>query len=144
VARIYDYVLGGSHNFAVDRETAHKILAVMPDAAMVAQANRAFPHRAVRFLIGAGVRQLLDIGSGIPTLGNVHEIARKAAPEARVAYIDIDPVAQPLGVLLVAVLNAIPDADDPFGIVARHPDSPDDVADRPELSSIHVGVGRKR
>jgi hypothetical protein len=93
VARSYDYMLGGSHNFAADREFAHKVLAVVPEAALHAQANRAFLRRAVRFLVDAGVRQFLDIGSGIPTLGNVHEIAQKAAPEARVVYADIDPVA---------------------------------------------------
>jgi S-adenosyl methyltransferase len=92
-ARFYDYLLGGSHNFAVDREVAHKAIAVKPDVALQMQANRAFLHRAVRFLVDAGIRQFLDIGSGIPTLGNVHEIAQQAAPEARVAYVDIDPVA---------------------------------------------------
>lgn len=88
-ARMYDYYLGGSHNFAADREAAAKVLEVMPDAPLMAQANRAFLHRSVRFLVEAGVRQFIDLGSGIPTAGNVHEVA----PEATVVYADMDPVA---------------------------------------------------
>jgi hypothetical protein len=90
---MYDYLLGGFHNFAADREVARQAIEAMPDAAVQAQANRAFLHRAVRFLVDAGVRQFLDLGSGIPTLGNVHEIAQEAAPEAAVVYVDIDPIA---------------------------------------------------
>jgi SAM-dependent methyltransferase len=93
VARMYDYYLGGSHNFAVDRATAQRMIAAVPEAPLMAQANRAFLRRAVRFLVDAGIRQFLDIGSGIPTVGNVHEIAQQAAPDARVVYVDIDPVA---------------------------------------------------
>jgi hypothetical protein len=92
-ARIYDYLLGGSHNFAVDRAAARQLIAMVPDAVLVAQANRAFLRRAVRFLVNAGIGQFLDIGSGIPTSGNVHEIAQRVVPESRVAYVDIDPVA---------------------------------------------------
>ena len=92
-ARIYDYWLGGTHNFAIDREVARQMIAAAPETPLIMQANRAFLHRAVRFLVDEGVRQFLDIGSGIPTLGNVHEVAQKTAPEARVAYVDIDPVA---------------------------------------------------
>jgi hypothetical protein len=92
-ARIYDYWLGGTHNFAVDREVARQVTAAVPDTAMMMQANRAFLHRAVQFLVDQGVRQFVDIGSGIPTLGNVHEVAQKVAPESKVVYVDIDPVA---------------------------------------------------
>jgi hypothetical protein len=92
-ARMYDYFLGGSHNFAVDREAARQAIELMPDMPLWAQANRAFLRRAVRFLADAGVRQFLDIGSGIPTVGNVHEIAQRSAPGARVVYVDIDPIA---------------------------------------------------
>jgi SAM-dependent methyltransferase len=92
-ARIYDYWLGGTHNFAVDREVARGVTAVVPDTARIMQANRAFLRRAVSFLVDTGIRQFLDLGSGIPTLGNVHEVAQKAAPDARVVYVDIDPVA---------------------------------------------------
>ncbi|MDT4986141.1 MAG: hypothetical protein QOI74_235 [Micromonosporaceae bacterium] len=93
VARIYDYYLGGTHNFAVDREAARKAAEVMPDIALMARTNRDFLRRAVRFMVAAGVRQFLDIGSGIPTVGNVHEIAQSAAPDARVVYVDLDVVA---------------------------------------------------
>ncbi|HEX8630911.1 MAG TPA: SAM-dependent methyltransferase [Catenuloplanes sp.] len=93
VARMYDYYLGGSHNFAVDRAAAQAMIAAVPEAPLMAQANRAFLRRTVRYLVGAGIRQFLDIGSGIPTVGNVHEIAQQAAPGSRVVYIDVDPVA---------------------------------------------------
>jgi trans-aconitate methyltransferase len=92
-ARIYDYWLGGTHNFAVDREIARAVTEASPDTALMMQANRAFLRRAVEFLVDQGVRQFLDLGSGIPTLGNVHEVAQKRAPEAKVVYVDIDPVA---------------------------------------------------
>jgi SAM-dependent methyltransferase len=158
-ARAYDYLLGGNHNFAVDRELARQAMSAMPDVAEQAQANRAFLHRTVRYLTGQGVRQFLDLGSGIPTVGNVHEVAQAADPTARVVYVDIDPIAiehahrlladnpgaialradlrrpeqyldapevrdlfdfdQPVAVLMLAVLHAVPDRDDPEGVVAR-------------------------
>src|SRR5215468_9186272 len=93
MARAYDYALGGGHNFAVDREFFRAFEAALPEARVVARANRAFLHRAVRFMIGEGIRQFLDIGSGIPTVGNVHEIAQRLDPGARVVYVDIEPVA---------------------------------------------------
>jgi SAM-dependent methyltransferase len=157
-ARVYDYWLGGSHNFLADQDLGRAISAVDPVVRAGAQANRAFLGRAVRFLGACGIRQFLDIGSGIPTQGNVHEIAQRADPAARVAYVDIDPVAvahskailagnenaavieadlrypetilghartrqmidfsQPAGLLLVAVLHFIADADDPWRLVA--------------------------
>jgi SAM-dependent methyltransferase len=92
-ARMYDYFLGGSHNFAADREAARAVIEAMPDAPLIARVNRAFLRRAVRFLIAGGVRQFLDVGSGVPTVGNVHEIARRLDPDARVMYVDVDPVA---------------------------------------------------
>jgi hypothetical protein len=92
-ARIYDYYLGGVHNFPADREAARQVAAVYPFVPGTARVNRAFLGRAVRTLVDLGVRQFLDIGSGIPTSGNVHEIAQAVVPEARVAYVDIDPVA---------------------------------------------------
>jgi hypothetical protein len=93
VARVYDYYLGGSHNFAVDREFAEQVLRMMPDATTVARENRAFLRRAVRHLCDLGIRQFIDLGSGIPTVGNVHEVAQSADPAATVVYVDIDPVA---------------------------------------------------
>jgi SAM-dependent methyltransferase len=92
-ARMYDYYLGGAHNFAVDRELARQALALVPDGQLIAQANRAFLHRAVRYLLSQGVRQFIDIGSGIPTVGNVHETAQREAQNARVLYVDHDSVA---------------------------------------------------
>jgi SAM-dependent methyltransferase len=158
VARVYDYLLGGTHNFLPDQDLGRALVAVDPNAPAAIRANRAFIGRAVRFLGAAGIRQFLDIGSGIPTQGNVHEVAQAADPGARVAYADIDPVvtahsrailagnenaaildadlrepekiladpvtgrlldlARPVGVLLVAVLHFISDADDPWQLVA--------------------------
>jgi len=92
-ARVYDYWLGGTHNFLADQDVARAIAAVEPTAPLIGRANRAFIGRAVRLLAANGIRQFLDIGSGIPTQGNVHEIAQQANPASRVAYVDIDPVA---------------------------------------------------
>jgi S-adenosyl methyltransferase len=92
-ARIYDYLLGGAANFAADREYAEQLLTVMPEARNAARRNRAFLRRAVRFCVEAGIRQFLDVGSGIPTAGNVHEIAQGLAPDCRVVYVDSEPVA---------------------------------------------------
>jgi SAM-dependent methyltransferase len=92
-SRVYDYLLGGSHNFAVDREVAKQVLALAPQTAAVAKGNRGFLHRAVRELTLLGIDQFLDIGSGIPTVGNVHETAQEQLPNARVVYVDIDPIA---------------------------------------------------
>ena len=92
-ARIYDYVLGGTHNCPADRAAAKQAIQLFPLIPARARANRALLRRVVRFLTESGVRQFLDIGSGMPTEGNVHEIAQEIAPEARVVYVDIDPVA---------------------------------------------------
>lgn len=93
VARIYDYYLGGYHNFAADRRVAEAAIAIYPDLPLIMQANRAFLRRAVRFCLDQGITQFLDLGSGIPTVGNVHEVAHGINPRARVVYVDIDPVA---------------------------------------------------
>ncbi|HEY2240562.1 MAG TPA: SAM-dependent methyltransferase [Streptosporangiaceae bacterium] len=93
VARVYDYFLGGTHNFPADRAAAEAIIALEPNTRAIGRANRAFLGRAVAYMAGAGVRQFLDIGSGIPTQGHVHEVAQAAAPGAAVVYADIDPVA---------------------------------------------------
>lgn len=92
-ARVYDYFLGGAHNFAVDRELAQQIAAMTPDIGDTMRANRAFLRRAVRFLLAEGITQFLDIGSGIPTVGNVHEVARQIDPATNVVYVDVDPIA---------------------------------------------------
>ncbi|TCK27400.1 SAM-dependent methyltransferase [Pseudonocardia endophytica] len=93
VARVYDYYLGGSHNFDSDREFAAEVLRVLPEMSRVAQDNRAFLRRAVRFACHSGVDQFIDLGSGIPTVGNVHEVAGSILPRATVVYVDHDPVA---------------------------------------------------
>jgi O-methyltransferase involved in polyketide biosynthesis len=93
VARIYDYILGGKDNFAADRQAAQELLAAVPDIAGVVRDNRLFIGRVVRFLAGeAGIRQFLDLGAGLPTQNCVHEMAQAIAPDARVVYIDNDPV----------------------------------------------------
>ncbi|MCP2166144.1 SAM-dependent methyltransferase [Goodfellowiella coeruleoviolacea] len=121
IARVYDYFLGGAHNFAVDRDAAERVVAVMPQLPDVLRRNRAFLGRAVRYLVDQGVRQFLDLGSGIPTAGNVHEIAHRAAARSRVVYVDSDPVAVAHGRSIlagddrVAVLRA--DAADPASVL---------------------------
>jgi hypothetical protein len=92
-ARVYDYLLGGACNFKVDREFAEKLLENNPEIAGAMRHNRAFLGRAVRFCVDQGIRQFLDLGSGIPTVGNVHEIAQQADPESRTVYVDHEPVA---------------------------------------------------
>ncbi len=93
VARIYDYLLGGGHNFAADRALAEQAVTAMPGGRDAVRLNRAFLRRAVLSLMSWGVRQFLDLGSGIPTVGNVHEIAQQADERARVVYVDRDAVA---------------------------------------------------
>lgn len=160
-ARLYDYLLGGGHNFPGDRVFAEKLVKVVP-ARDMARLNRAFLRRAVLYLLEQGIDQFLDLGSGIPTVGNVHEIAQAVNPDARVLYVDYEPVAiahselmlednpraaalqadmrdpekilnarqtqelidfdRPLGLLMVGVVQFIPDADDPWALVARYRD----------------------
>jgi hypothetical protein len=92
-ARMYDYYLGGKNHFAADRETADKVVAAIPGLRTGARENRAFLGRAVRYLAQeAGIRQFLDIGTGLPTTSSVHEVAQAAAPESRVVYVDNDPL----------------------------------------------------
>jgi S-adenosyl methyltransferase len=91
-ARMYDYFLGGSHNFAADRRTAERLKIAVPWLVDAARANRMFLNRAVRYCVEEGIDQFLDLGSGIPTVGNVHEAARALDPRARVAYVDNEPV----------------------------------------------------
>ena len=92
-ARIYNYLLGGKDNFAVDREAADRAIEAFPGLAVWARNNRAFLGRAVRYLVAeAGVHQFLDIGTGLPTANNTHEVAQRIAPTARVCYVDNDPI----------------------------------------------------
>ena len=92
-ARIYDYFLGGYHNFEIDRVAAERLMEVAPVVRLSSWVNRAFLRRCVRFLVGQGIDQFLDVGSGIPTVGNVHQVAQELNPAARIVYVDIDPIA---------------------------------------------------
>jgi hypothetical protein len=92
VARIYDYLLGGKDNFAADRDAGNQLMHALPRVVQACRDNRDFLQRAVRYLAAAGVRQFIDVGSGLPTAGNVHEVAQEVDPCARVAYVDYDPI----------------------------------------------------
>lgn len=129
VARMYDAMLGGEHNFAIDREAVAAVTAIDPQVRTLARANRAFLGRAVRFLARQGVRQFIDLGSGIPTQGNVHEVAQAALPGARVVYVDKDPVAVAHSTLLLA---DNPDAT----IVDADIRRPADVLSSPQLRKL--------
>ncbi|MGH3165793.1 MAG: SAM-dependent methyltransferase [Trebonia sp.] len=130
VARVYDWWLGGEHNFRVDRDAARAMIAVEPNMRAVARAYRAFLIRAVRYLAGeAGIRQFLDIGSGIPTARNVHQVARETAPGARVVYVDSDDVAVAHSRLL---LEDNPDA----GVILADLRDPRVVLDHPDTRRL--------
>ena len=159
IARVYDYWLGGKDNFAADRAAAEQAIAAYPNIVFSVRANRAFLARAVRYLAGeAGIRQFLDIGTGIPASNNTHEVAQSVAPEARVVYVDNDPIvlaharamltsgphgvtsyldadlrdtgrvlavaaetldfSRPVAVMLMAILQHVDEAEDPYGVVA--------------------------
>ncbi len=128
-ARMYDYLLGGSHNFAVDRHLAEQIVATMPDVPARAREHREFLRRAVEYVAAAGVTQFLDIGSGIPTRGNTHEVARRALPTARAVYVDIDPVA-------VAHSRAVLGADRYAAAFQADARRPQDILNSPELHAV--------
>ncbi len=126
VARIYDYLLGGRDNFAADRAAAQQLIASIPDIAAIVRDNRAFIGRVVRYLAGeAGIRQFLDLGAGLPTRQNVHEMAWQIAPDARVVYVDNDPVVWSHGQALLAARGQIAivlgDLRQPEGIL-QHPE----------------------
>jgi hypothetical protein len=159
-ARMYDYYLGGRDNYEIDRMAADQIIRVVPEIVDGARQNRAFMRRAVRAIVGEyGIRQIVDIGTGIPTSPNTHEIAQSIAPETRVVYLDNDPIVgvhanarltgvgrttfmlgdvrqpasilarlhdselidfgQPVGLMLVAVMHFVNDAENPYEIVAE-------------------------
>ncbi|MER5843909.1 SAM-dependent methyltransferase [Streptomyces prasinus] len=129
VSRMYDYYLGGSHNFEVDREAARRAMEFLPGLPKIMQANRAFLRRAVRFAAGEGVTQFLDIGSGIPTFGNVHEVARAAVAGARVVYVDHDPVA-------VAHSQAVLGGDENAAVVAADLRKPREILESHEVGRL--------
>ncbi|WP_266393107.1 SAM-dependent methyltransferase [Streptomyces canus] len=129
VSRIYDFYLGGSHNFEADREAARKVMEFAPGLPKTMQANRAFLRRAVRFAADEGITQFLDIGSGIPTFGNVHEVAQSARPGARVVYVDHDPVA-------VAHSQAVLEGNADAGVVAADLRKPQEILASPEVQRL--------
>jgi hypothetical protein len=183
---MYDYWLGGKDNFEADRAAAERQAEVVPELPWLARQNRCFLKRAVRFCAGNGISQFLDIGSGLPTSENVHQVAQQVNPDSRVVYVDIDPVvvshsrallsdpgtlafhgdvcrpddilgsdkvrrfidfSQPVGLLLVAVLHAIREEDQPFAAVARLREAlaPGSflVISHADVSPVH-SVGRAR
>jgi hypothetical protein len=128
IARIHDYWLGGKDNFAADREAAERALAAAPAIRTGVHANRRFLGRMVRYMTDAGIRQFLDIGTGIPSANNTHQVAQSVAPEAKVVYVDNDPIVLSHARALLkgttaptAYIDAdardIPDEDDPRGLV---------------------------
>ncbi|MET8704122.1 SAM-dependent methyltransferase [Kitasatospora sp. NPDC004723] len=128
-ARVYDYYLGGSHNFEVDREMARKAIALWPELPQIMRSNRAFLRRAVQFAAERGIGRFLDIGSGIPTFNSVHEIARAIRPEAQVVYVDRDPVAVAHSRLLLE--------DDPgSSVVQADLRDVEDLMSRPEVTAL--------
>jgi len=130
VARIYDYLLGGKDNFAADRQAAGQLIAAIPDVAAIARDNRSFLGRAVRYLAGpAGIRQYLDLGGGLPTQANVHELAQGVAPDVRVVYVDNDPVVASHGRALLASRDRVAMA---FADLCQ----PDSVREHPEVRGL--------
>lgn len=172
---MYDYYLGGTHNFAVDRQRAEEVIALLPITPTIMRANRQFLRRAVRFCAEQGVDQFLDLGAGIPTEGPVHEVVGAVTPDYRVLYVDSEEAAavygreilggdprcaflhadicdidavldspeakglldlsRPVAVLLFSVLQFVPDAADPWGVVARYRDR---LADGSYLALSHA------
>jgi hypothetical protein len=129
-ARIYDYLLGGKDNFPVDREAAERLIEILPSVRLAARVNRAFVARAVRYLVNeAGITQLIDIGSGLPTLGNVHEIARNEDPAAHVVYVDHDPV-------VLAHVRDVLSGENGVTIVSHDMRDPKGILDDPQTRQL--------
>ncbi|MGW5721491.1 SAM-dependent methyltransferase [Amycolatopsis sp. NPDC003865] len=129
MARTYDFMLGGGHNFAVDRAVGEQIERAMPGLRDAARVNRAFLGRAVRFMTANGIRQFLDIGSGIPTVANVHEVAQAQDPDCRVVYVDRDPVAVAHSELILA-------GNDHAAIVQADMRDPEKILESPQVRGL--------
>jgi hypothetical protein len=129
VARMYDYYLDGKDNFAVDRAAVERVEEAMPDVRQVAVENRAFLRRAVHFMAGTGIRQFIDIGAGLPTAGNTHEVAQQAAPDSRVVYVDNDPMVLAHGRALLAT-------DQSTTVIAADMRHPAEVLEHPETRRL--------
>ncbi|MER5300796.1 SAM-dependent methyltransferase [Streptomyces lasiicapitis] len=128
-ARIYDYLLGGKDNYEVDRRAGEALAAAAPEARIGVRANRAFLQRAVRHVVGSGVRQILDIGTGLPTSPNVHETAQETAPDVRVAYVDNDPIVH-------AHANALLSSSGTSSTVLADLRDPQAVVDHPDVRKV--------
>jgi SAM-dependent methyltransferase len=134
VARMYDYFLGGKDNFEADREAAKKLIALVPNLPEFARANREFLGRVVRFLAEDGIDQFIDVGAGLPTQQNVHQVAQAVAPQARVVYVDNDPIVLAHGRALLA--------DDPGAVVVRGDiNDPEAILGDPDLRA-HLDLSR--
>ncbi|MFF8726953.1 SAM-dependent methyltransferase [Streptomyces sp. NPDC015171] len=128
-ARIYDYLLGGKDHYAVDQLAGDELAAAAPEARIGVRANRAFLQRAVRYVVAHGIRQILDIGTGLPTSPNVHEVAQSAAPDVRVAYVDNDPIVAAHG-------NALLSRSGTTRIVLGDLRDPRSVLDHPDVREV--------
>ncbi|HMG65256.1 MAG TPA: SAM-dependent methyltransferase [Streptosporangiaceae bacterium] len=129
-ARLYDYYLGGTHNYEADRQAAEQIRRSMPDLADAAWANRGFHGRAAVWMAASqGIRQFLDLGSGLPTQNNTHQAVRRVAPDARVVYVDVDPIVAAHGAPLLA-------ADGSTALITADVRDPDAILDHPELRRL--------
>ena len=128
-ARVYDYILGGKDNFAADRAAGQRLTASAPDLPLLAQANRKFLARVVRSFAEAGIRQFIDLGTGIPTSPNVHEVARSVDPSTRVVYIDNDPV-------VVVHNHALLTTDDRVITIEADIRRPKEILGHPELKAL--------
>ncbi|MER6411521.1 SAM-dependent methyltransferase [Streptomyces humidus] len=130
-ARMYDYLLGGKDNYEVDQEAAERFIRTAPEARAAVRANRRFMHRAVRHVVGeGGVRQILDIGTGLPTEPNVHQVARAIAPGTRVAYVDNDPIVS------AHSRSLLDDDDDRTSVVLADLREPRTVLDHPDVRRV--------
>ena len=130
-ARMYDYYLGGKDNFAADRAAAAKVVELLPSAPSGSRANRRFLGRAVRHAAGLGIRQFLDIGTGIPASNNTHEVAQAAAPDAHVVYVDNDPIVLAHA---RALLTSAPEGRTAYIDADFH--SPDSILDAPQTKDL--------
>jgi O-methyltransferase involved in polyketide biosynthesis len=126
---MYDYFLGGKDNFAADREAADQVTRLAPEVPLIARENRAFLGRVIRFLVDAGIRQFIDIGTGLPTQGHVHEILQAVAPDARVVYVDHDPV-----VILHA--QSLLEGNGRTAVIRADLRNPDDILADPKLKRL--------
>jgi O-methyltransferase involved in polyketide biosynthesis len=130
IARVYDYVLGGKQHFAIDRQVSEALFQAVPEVSLLARDNRALLRRAVRWLVReAGITQIVDLGSGLPTEGNVHEVAHAANPVARVVYVDIDPIVLAHGRALLA-------DDDRTSVLQGDVSQPATIFEDPELRAL--------